>query len=163
MTYDRLKTSSGFPKLKCKAAVCRHLTEFALELAQRFCGPREVAVVQLMCEFNKIVNSEGLHLSRAAIERIPVLARQLCILYNELSNAAKDARPPVKAWKASPKLHLFLELCEVQVPDTGINPSFYWTYVDEDLVGQLVEVAEHCHPKTVAATGLGKWSLLAFE
>ena len=27
------------------------------------------------------------------------------------------------------------------------NPRFSWCYSDEDMVGQLVEVAESCHPE----------------
>ena len=37
------------------------------------------------------------------------------------------------------------------------SPSAYWTYADEDLVGKMIEVAETCHPRTLAETALLKW------
>ena len=45
-----------------------------------------------------------------------------------------------KLWKFTPKIHLFLHLCEIQCVQYG-NPRFWWTYCDEDLVGQLIEVS----------------------
>ena len=63
----------------------------------------------------------------------------------------------------SPTWHLFLHLCEWAIPDTGLNPRSYWTYADEDIVGNLIEVAEGCHPATMAVVALTKWVLLAFE
>ena len=83
------------------------------------------------------------------------------MLYSQLSIAALNARQ--KAWNITTSIHAFLELCELQVPDTGLNPRFYWTYADEDLVGTMVEVAEACHPKTVAATSMAKWGVLYFD
>ena len=50
-----------------------------------------------------------------------------------------------------------------ELPTARTTERFFGCHNDEDLVGQLVEVAEHCHPKTMAATGLGKWALLAFD
>ena len=68
-----------------------------------------------------------------------------------------------RKWKATPKFHLFSHLTEWQIPDLGLNPRFYWTYADEDLVGQLVEVAQSCHPSTLAPVALTKWVILLFS
>ena len=57
----------------------------------------------------------------------------------------------------------FLHLCEWTIPDTGLNPRSYWTYADENLVGELVEVAETCHVTTMAAGGMTKWVLNALD
>ena len=42
------------------------------------------------------------------------------------------------------------------------NPRFFWCYSDEDMVGQLVEVAESCHPGTMSTTALFKWLTFVF-
>ena len=61
LTYERLRTTSGWPKLKAKAAATRHLIFFALDLATRHCQDdiRIIAVVQLMCEFYTLLESQG--------------------------------------------------------------------------------------------------------
>ena len=87
--------------------------------------------------------------------------KQLCTLYAHLGNEAAAKRE--KAWKGSPTFHIFLHLCQWQVPDLRLNPRSYWTYADEDLVGTLVDCAEKCHPSTMAWTALTKWVLLAFD
>ena len=61
LKYDRLKTDSGYPKLKAKAAATRHMCEFALHHAAQYCGfdHRIIAVVQLMCTFYGLIEHEG--------------------------------------------------------------------------------------------------------
>ena len=69
---------------------------------------------------------------------------------------ARGATARQKLWKVAPKLHLFLHLCEWQSVSLG-NRRFFWCHSDEDMVGQLVEVAESCHPSTMSTTALFKW------
>ena len=55
---------------------------------------------------------------------------------------------------------MWLHLCEIQA---GMyNPRFFLTYADEDLVGQMLEVAQTCHASTLADTALYKYLLLHF-
>ena len=61
-----------------------------------------------------------------------------------------------------PKFHVFVHLAEWQAVEV-CNPRVYWTYVDEDLVGCLVEVAESCHASTMAPSALFKWMHVYFE
>ena len=68
----------------------------------------------------------------------------------------------LKMWKMTPKLHMFEHLTELQCLIWG-NPRFWWTYSDEDLVGYMVEVAESCHPSTLALSILFKWLHLIFD
>ena len=127
------------------------------------------------------------------------VGRNLCVLFSQL--AAEATTQKRKLWKMTPKLHLFLHLCEWQAPEYG-NPKFYWAYADEDrrqiflhtqtkvsieettsylplsrnlfrrctyvghakdLVGHMIEVAETCHPRTMAGTALFKWLTFAFD
>ena len=41
-------------------------------------------------------------------------------------------------------------------------PSFYWTYSDEDMVGQMIKAGESCHPRTLAIAGMYKWLTVVF-
>ena len=163
LTWQRLKTSGGFPKLKAKAAATRHLAAYAYDLAKQHLkdDPRIVGVAQTLLEFYSVLETEGLHMRDTAIDKIKEVGFQCCILYAALANESATANK--KYWKMSPKWHLFLHLCEWAIPDTGLNPRSYWTYADEDIVGNLIEVAEGCHPATMAVVALTKWVLLAFE
>ena len=160
MQIERLRTSKGWPKLKAKAAATRHLAQFALELAERHLDQPRIFVCRLLCRFYQILESEGQFLTASAKEELPGLGRRLGELYCRLAQDALARK--VRMWKVSPKLHLFIHLCEWQAIELG-NPTFYWVYSDEDLVGQMIEVAQTCHPTTVNATALYKWALLAFE
>ena len=79
--------------------------------------PRIVAVAQLLFEFYEVIDAEGMHMQDAAICRIARIGRQICQCYSQLARAAADSRE--KMWKASPKFHIFLHLCEWQIPDNG--------------------------------------------
>ena len=159
LTLARLRSSSGYPKLKVKGAATRHMASFTLELAARHCaGPSDrcvLGVVLTLAEIYHILEEEGMFLSGAAKTRWPELARQFHLLYNRLSREALAQVPVVKEWKMSPKMHLFIHLMEY--------PRGYWTYADEDLVGAMVEVSRSCHPSALAPVSLTKWRLLALH
>ena len=65
-------------------------------------------------------------------------------------------------WKMQPKVHLFLHLIE-QVNEFGMNPSFWHTYGDEDLVGQLVDIGGTLHANTISLALLVKWVHCVFD
>jgi hypothetical protein len=164
LTPDRLKMGSGYPKFKGKAAETRHLAGWALDLCQRFNSGsehdlRRLALAQMLLRFYTIIKSEGLCLALPARQEIHSLGSRLVILYNALSCEA--AASEIKAWKISPKFHLFVHLCEIQAQ--WMNPRMYWCYADEDLVGQAIEVSRSCHASTVADTAIYKWLLLHFQ
>ena len=123
-------------------------------------GRCRIAVVQLWNEFYALCSSNDMFLSSGAARRLEILGRQLCMLYCKLSADAISAGK--KFWKMTPKVHLFLHLCEWQGPLYG-NPAYYWCYGDEDLVGKLIEVAETCHPRALGETALFKWLIVAFD
>ena len=125
LTMSRLRNKGSlFPKLKAKGAATRHLIKCVLDLARRHIGDRRVlAVAQLMTEFYTLIDNEGLYLSEPAKERAPHIGRNFCSIYAQLSRSALENK--VKAWKATPKFHLFCHLTEWQMPDLGLNPRFY--------------------------------------
>ena len=133
------------------------MMSYGLHLATAYLSEdrRIVAIAQLMAEFYALLEGEGLHLKQATIDRIMVLGSEVCALYAMLSVEAKEAK--TKYWKVSPKMHIILHLCEWCIPDNGLNPCYYWTYPDEDIVGSLIEVAETCHVRTLAGVALTKW------
>ena len=160
LSIERLKTSKQWPKLKAKAAATRHLARFALQLAEKHLPQLQIMLAQMLCRFYKIVDAEAMFMSAEAKAELPGLGRRLCEVYSILSAQAVDRG--VRAYKMSPKVHLFLHVCEWQAVESG-NPRFYWVYADEDLVGQMIEVGRSCHPATVNITALIKWLLLAFD
>ena len=99
-------------------------------------------------------------LSADAKLELPELGRSIVQLYNVF--AAESAVAKSKMWKGLPKLHLFQHMCEWQAPEYG-NPRFWWCYADEDFVGQFIDVAESCHPKTLPVISIWKWLILIFE
>ena len=164
ITPERLKSGSGFSKFKGKAAETRHLSAYAVNLAERFHdgsehSSRRLAVAQLLDRFYVILKSNGMFLPSDAINEIASIGKNLVILYNALST--ESAANQVKTWKFTPKFHLWIHLCEIQA--ALFNPRCFWTYSDEDLVGQIIEVAQTCHPSSVAATAIYKYLLIHFD
>ena len=156
LTEPRLRSKNGWPKLKAKAAATRHLAEYALHLVTSLAPEeRQVAgVCDQLVRFYAIMQAESMFLSDEAHAEVPKIGTTLALLYSAL--AAKAAASFIKAWKMSPKLHLFEHLTEEQCLEHG-NPRYYWTYPDEDLAGSMAEVAESCHPATMASSALFKW------
>ena len=95
---------------------------------------------------------------KMAKEELAKVGSKLCRTFAKFSIQSIASR--TKAWKCTPKLHLFIHICEW---DTALgNPKFYWTYADEDMVGQMVKAGESCHPRTLAVAGMFKWLSVVF-
>ena len=165
LTLDKLRTKKSWPKLKGKAAPARHCARFALSIVLAHMttsdeDQRIAAVIQLLVRFYDLVMGESMFMRDHVIEEIKTLGARLAMLYSSLAKKAfEDNR---KLWKVTPKLHLFVHLCEWQAVEFG-NPRYYWTYPDEDLVGLLIDIAQSCHPRTMAVNSLFKWLRLAFD
>ena len=153
---ERLCTSAGWPKLKANGNVCRGILPFCLHLAERHLSRKHVWLCQMMLRFNQILDEEGLFLSSDAAAELKELGLRFSNLYSDF--ASESFAASVFMWKGCPKLHMFQHLCEWQGPEMG-NPRFFWCYADEDMVGQMIKVAQSCHPKTLALLTLWKWLL----
>jgi hypothetical protein len=165
LTWDKIRATGNFPEFKAKAAATRHIVPFAAALAAEFDSGsehdrRRRVVVESLLSFYAMVQAGARHISANDLRRLPECCQALCTNYAHLSLEAVRANVP--AWQLKPKLHLFQHLCHYQVQQFG-NPRFYWTYPDEDMVGQMVEVAKSCHPSTLAKTALYKWLVMAFK
>ena len=162
LTLERIRSNTNpWPKLKSKAAAGRHLAPFAHHLAVTYLGDRRIhAICQLLCEFYRLLDSQGMFLDANARARFPLIGQRMCGLFAQLS--AEAVANGHRRWKMTPKVHLTLHLCEWQAPSVG-NPKSFWVYADEDLVGTMIEVAESCHSKTVAVTAMFKWALFCFS
>ena len=172
LTKERVREDGEWPKLKAKAAATRNLAGYALYLMVTYGQPESddpfrqehdvlaLGVCQLLVRFYEILEHNSQFLSQADRDYIPTLGNQLCSIYAKLSFLCYNAG--IKLWKLTPKMHLFLELCEVQMPTHG-NARFWWTYSDEDLVGALIDVAEGLHPATMAEILLTKWLTVCFD
>ena len=163
ITPERLKNAAGFAKFKGKAAETRHLSGYLVDLASRHLDGSDhaatrLAIAQLLDRFYVVLKNNGMFLTPESESEIATIGKQLVILYNALSTAA--AATQTKTWKFSRKFHMWLHLCEIQA---GMyNPRFFWTYADEDLIGQMLEVAQTCHASTLADTAWYKYLLLHF-
>ena len=176
LTAERIRSTSdsGYPKLKAKGAQTRHLAPYALHLARRFQrhavdghdqktvdhDRAVVGVCHYLCRLYHLFATSSQFFTAEVKSELIQIGNILPQLYQTLYVASANAG--VKAWKMTPKLHLIQELCLFYCQVWG-NPSYYWTYCDEDLVKLMVEIATSCHPLTMAATALVKWLVLCFD
>ena len=162
LSWSRIRTQGDWPKLKCKAAASRHLTQFAVFLAQKYLSHNAytVGVCQLRCRFYSILGEGDDHifLSTAQKDELSKLAPLFMSLYGTLSRRSVESN--IKAWKLKPKFHIWVHLCELQ---TWLNPRSTWTYSDGDLVRICKKIAQRCHPHTVSHMVLCHWLTIAFE
>jgi hypothetical protein len=117
LTVERLRSAAGWPKLKSKAAGARHLAKYAFELVLKYKDDsaednKILGVIQLRCRFYDILNEGSQFLSDSMKAEISKVGTNIGILYSDLSAAALVAKR--KLWKGSPKLHIFVHLCEIQ-------------------------------------------------
>ena len=141
LTEDMVKRSGKSRKFKGKLAETRHLVAFALELAMEMnksYGTTHSKTVKAMManlyNFYILMGSDAYDPQQAGD-----FARQCCILYTSLREEA-EAAGKATLWKVKPKMHMFIEMAEGQSEEAG-NPSDFWTYMDEDFMGFIGQMA----------------------
>jgi hypothetical protein len=162
---QRIRKDGGYPKLKSKGAAARHLAPYALELARKFNDNSEhdrikIALCQNTVQFYEILNNNSQFFTDSVQIKFASTTQQMAILYNYLHSEA--FQNGIRTWRMVPKVHCVQHSAETQSQVWG-NPSYYWTYADEDLVGLMIEIAESCHPNTKSVIALVKWLILAFD
>lgn len=164
LTYERIKTSNDWPKLRAKAVATRHLAKFAAKLAADHNGGtlhdrRRLAVSELLVEFYTILEQGSFSLTPSEQDRIAFIGKTLLQLYIALAKEAVDSDK--RAWKMTPKFHIFVHLCEIQ--SKIANPNTFWAYADEDLQRHIGEIAASCSMMSLEPMVLYKWALLVFD
>ena len=164
MGYERIKTSSDWPKLKAKSAATRHLAEYAWKLAQEYHDGsehdrRREAVAALLVRWYDMVYSEGRYMASEKLEEFSNITKWLVKIYLQLAREAANSCK--RLWKMTGKFHYFEHIGGEQA--RVCNPRYSWTYSDEDLMRIMKEVALSCHPSTVAHMVLFKWVIWFFE
>ena len=158
LTVARLRGDDGFPKLKAKAAATRHMLPYAINLMERFAvtrgdsnkkthDDRATLVLTYLQRFYGILYDEGQVMTQGAQTEIAEVGRRCAIIYVALARDSLVAG--IRLWKITPKLHVFVHLCEWQ---SFLNPRSFWCYSDEDLVGLIVEVS--CVGEPIISVGL---------
>ena len=165
LSIERIRSQSDWPKLKGKAAATRAVIAFCVFLMETYgdgsvTDNRILSLCKLMQRFYTIISSEGRFLSASAKLEIPKLSQALAAIYVLLANDA--FREGIKMWKTQPKLHLFQHLCEYMCLYQG-NPKYFWTYQDEDLVGEMIELCQSVHASTMAVSAIFKWAHFMFS
>jgi hypothetical protein len=143
LRVSMLRKNQGSPKLRAKAAEARALVAFALRHSRSTLDdsiPIERAAKQA---------AEHLHccyenLSSEKFNRASMLehSKKFLLLY-----AALESTTPDPFWKIKPKFHIFAELCS-----SSSNPSFFWTYRDEDFGGYLASSSKRRGGKNTASS-----------
>jgi len=152
LTYERIKTSSEWPKLKCKAAATRHLAKYASSLAARFDSGsphdrRRRAAAELLVRFYEIIEEGGQFLTDEQQKELATLSRFLLGSYFALS--AEALRNGLRLWKVTQKFHAFQHLCEVQ--SQIMNPRFFLVLCRR---GPATTCWRYCYGLLSAAIGL---------
>ena len=165
LTKERLRSDSGYPKLKAKGAQTRYLAEYALYIAKLYDtgsvhDRRKVAVAQQLCRLYELMRISSQFFSPEAAEEFKEVGQSMVAIYSTLYVEAHSQGK--RLWKFPPKAHMVDHMVTYQAKEWG-NPSYCWCYSDEDLVGLSVEIAKACHPNTMAITAIVKWLLLAFD
>ena len=165
LTFSRIRSSGDWPKLKAKAGATRHLAKYALYLCVKYHalqeeGPevfkhsqRRKLVCELLVRFYIILETEGRFFSQKTKSELSKLGVSLFTVYKRLSEEALRAEK--RAWKMTPKFHVFLHICEIS--SDMENPRFHWTYTDEDLQQVMKKIAVTCHAGHVEWLCLFKW------
>ena len=165
LTFERIKTSNDWPKLKCKAAAVRHLLRYAKKLASdnnsgNTHDQRRLACCTILQRFYDICDNNERWLPQDELNELAEGARTFLGIYANLARESLIKKE--RAWKLTAKFHLYVHLCEVQAKVFG-NPRFFWTYADEDLQRVMKGVALGCHPLNLAPMVLYKWMLAKFD
>jgi hypothetical protein len=168
LTQERLRGQADWPKLKAKAAATKHVVAFCVHVMETFGdladpfgeGNMILAVCKLLLRFYHIMDHASQFLTDGQKTELRKLSETFCGIYANLS--AKSFAAGSRMWKIQPKLHLFQHLAEYMLAYQG-NPRFYWTYQDEDLVGDMINVARGVHVDTLATSVLFKWIHYCFR
>ena len=79
-------------------------------------------------------------------------------MYSEMHRFACDDNQGETLWHFIPKFHLFDHVLR-DIKIDGENPAYFHCFGDEDMVGQMLQVAAAGHASTTVSSAVGKYSL----
>ena len=177
LTVNMIKNRDvAYPTLKCKAAECRHLAGFAVDLAHRhrlrnlqFRNPR---LTPFSAEYQRLAveMAEGLYAYHEACSAEP-FSEEACkgsmlqfikaitdlrgLFRRGLAIELHDSQPFIFRVKG----HMLDHMVRESIARWG-SPKNFWCYADEDFVGMVKRIAQSSkHPRTVEKTLLAKYRL----
>jgi hypothetical protein len=152
LRLNMLKQPGKDPKFRGKAAETRRMcycVDFILSdiLQPRNDHERQVAqCVKALTNFYREMEDWNPESSPAQARKF---GRQHILLYTELYRAGQVSRIfetyGYHVYKFYPKHHMFIHLVEIGIQSCG-NPREVLCYGDEDMLGDLVDIAEASHP-----------------
>ena len=163
LTLLMFKSPTKRPKLKVKAAECRHLVPIVHKMLTLFPMGSEhsrmrFSCVGLLVDIYKEFDTWDAAKSPA---RIATAGRKHCILYAQLgldlwASGKNEGR---LYYAVLPKHHIFLHLVESQSYTDG-NPKMSWAYRDESEIGTATKSAALMHTKTLMHETMDRYRLL---
>jgi len=119
-------------KLRSKAAECRYLVPWAVELTTLFLTDTPYHRTRWQCADALLRFYNTMAITPFAADAAQSAAIEHLQSYANLKQMSADPR----AWVIKPKHHCFAHLGSHQVQEIGC-PSLFWCYLDEDFIGRL--------------------------
>ena len=145
---------SNFAEIKAKAHNCRVMIAWLADVT-RACGARDghrglarAAAFWALADF--CYSSEVCRdwaLSEELAKKLHTRGHEFLCSYKVLANLALARREKQYGWK--PKLHYFEHMLDTILVER-INPTYFWNFAEEDLIGTAIDVASRTHRWTVA-------------
>ena len=128
LTFERIKTSNDWPKLKCKAAAVRHLLRYAKKLAEdsnsgNIHDQRRLACCTILQRFYDICDNNERWLPPDELNELAEGARTCLGIYGNL--ARESLLKKERCWTLTATFYVYVHVCEVQAKGLG-NPSFFY-------------------------------------
>lgn len=158
--------SSSSPIFKGKAhntlMVLHWLTHVVTDFAEGLPADEYIQIIATMMwgysEMMSVFNRSPQWLTDQQADELSV-ARNAALYCNaRLAAAALEAQQ--KIWPMKPKHHLVDHMCREAIA-TRQNPCWFWTFCDEDFIGQMKKLAVRCH-RTTMAERVGQRFLLRY-
>ena len=152
------------PRLKLKAAKTRRMVPIVLRMLEiHFPAVTEREVRRYNCLKYLHMGYELLENWDAdAAKKLEDYCKRHVLLYLSLAREHLQEIGPEGVWvfwRFFPKHHMLLHLSGEQARRFG-NPRDFWCYMDEGTIGIAVDVAESCHPRTLAFSCIDKYLML---
>ena len=154
ITLPMIRDGAKTPELKVKAAESRYMLKCIRHILENYMpmdSPHQQRRYQCVKTIDELYRMMALPVGEFKGMEAAKLVRRFLILNADLGNESLERRVHLDSgmlfWRWMPKFHLFSHF-EQQIAVSG-NPSRHWCYMDESLIGDVVNICEACHPSTL--------------